>query len=57
MEKNVILTESECRIIVDALLEHQSTLGDIKRRLSSYGINELSVDIRMKNIINILGKL
>lgn len=57
MEKNFTLTKRECRIIADALLEHQENLGNIKRRLSSYGINELSVEIRMKEVVDILGKL
>lgn len=57
MNKNVTLTERQCRIIVDALLEHQETLGNIKRRLDSYGINELSVEMRMKEIVDLLGKI
>ena len=57
MEKKVTLTERECRIITDALLEHQDSLGKIKRQLASYGINELSVEMRMKEIVNLLGKL
>ena len=57
MKKNVTLTERQCRIIADALLEHQETLSNIKRRLDSYGINELSVEMRMKEIVDLLGKI
>lgn len=56
MEKNITLNERECRIIADALLEHQSKLGDMRRSLESYGINELSVEMRMQTIVKLLGK-
>lgn len=57
MEHTITLTEKECRIIADALLEHQSKLGDMRRTLESYGINELSIEIRMSAITRLLGKL